>query len=200
MPSFNSLLPPWRDTATETITIRQNLVDSERNEMAVEKSDVVNRVLRKQHKDAAFDLVIRPSFGRSILAKSSAISSDTLPLEILAAIEESKRNRMAAFFSFAMQFNAQRAEQKAKLSAQRAEQKTKLNAQRAAQLRAIMDHAANFRKLGYILRAQYPVSPFVKGVSIAASLAGAAGVGLAIWNRRESASKRTHSTSLNKAS
>jgi len=43
MPSFKSLLPPWRDTLTETTTIRQNLIDPEGNKMAVEKSGVMNR-------------------------------------------------------------------------------------------------------------------------------------------------------------
>lgn len=50
MPSFNSLLPPWRDTLTETTTIRQDLIDSEGDKMAVEKTSVMKR---KQPCDAS---------------------------------------------------------------------------------------------------------------------------------------------------
>lgn len=154
-------------------------------------------VLPNQDKDDTYDFVIRPSIGRAILARSSSAAAAS---QILATIEANKTNRMMTFFSLAMQFNAQRAEQKAKLSAQHAEQKVKLSAERAAQPRAIMDHAARLRQQRFILRAQHPASraTFVKGVSIAASLA-AAGVGLAMWNRRESTSKCTHGTFLNKA-
>ncbi|KAK5656631.1 hypothetical protein OQA88_4611 [Cercophora sp. LCS_1] len=211
MPSFNSLLPPWRDTLTETTTIRQNLVDSDGNKMDVVKSAIMNRILSSEDKDSAYDLVVRPSFGRAILVKSSALSSPTTPSEILAAIEANKRDRMVTLFKLAMQFNAHRAEQKAKIIAQKAkisaqnaeqkarliaqnaEQKAKLSAQRAAQFRAMMDHAAHLRQQWRILGAQHPAprAAFVKGVSIAAIFA-AAGAGLAMWNRRENASERTH--------
>jgi hypothetical protein len=42
MHSFSSLFPPWRDTRIETTTIRENLIDSNGNKMAIEKSDVLS--------------------------------------------------------------------------------------------------------------------------------------------------------------
>jgi len=43
MPSSFSLLPPWRDTLTETTTTRQNLVDSDGNKMTIQKRYILNR-------------------------------------------------------------------------------------------------------------------------------------------------------------
>ena len=179
-------------------------------------------VLPNQGKDDTYDLVIRPSFSSAILARGSALSA-TDGSKILATIEANKTNRMVTFFTqYAEQkakLSAQHAEQKAKVSAQRAEhmakvislvvqsnaqraeQKAKLSAQlsaqRSAQLRAFVDDVARLRQQGRIPRAQHPASrvAFVKGFSIAASLA-AAGVGLVMWDRSEMARTYTHGTSV----
>ena len=164
-------------------------------------------VLPNQSKDDTYDLVIRPSFSSAILARGSALSA-TDGSKILATIEANKTNRMVTFFTqYAEQkakLSAQHAEQKAKVislvvqsNAQRAEQKAKLSAQRSAQLRAFVDHVARLRQQGRIPRAQHPASrvAFVKGFSIAASLA-AAGVGLVMWDRREMARAYTHGASV----
>ncbi|KAK5651062.1 hypothetical protein OQA88_1042 [Cercophora sp. LCS_1] len=72
------------------------------------------------NKDSAYDLAVRPSFGRAILVKSSALSSPTTPSEIPATTEANKRDRMVTLFKLAMQVSAHRAEQKAEIIAQNA--------------------------------------------------------------------------------
>jgi len=97
-------------------------------------------VLPKRGADDSFDLVVRPSFGRAYMFKSSVLSSTTSVSEILAAIDASKTDRIVTFFQLAMKFSAQRADQKAKRSAQR-----------AAKLSATIDAVARFREQRSIL-------------------------------------------------